>query len=49
MEEENKLVFYMEKMVRVCCPLNTTQLKAKVAELCQTRSTPNSLQNLAIT
>ena len=24
MEEENKLVFYMEEMVRVCCPHNTT-------------------------
>ena len=40
MEEEKKLVFCTEEMVRVCCPLNTTQLKAKVAELCQIRSIP---------
>ena len=39
-EEENKLFFYMEEMVKVCCPLNATQLKTKVIELYQTKSTP---------
>ena len=38
--EEEQLVTYLEDMVRVSCPLNITELKAKVAEITQTRLTP---------
>ena len=31
---------YLEEMVRVSCPLNITQLKAKMGEITQTRLTP---------
>ena len=39
MEEETILRQYLEEMVRISCPLNTTQLKLKVAEIIQGRST----------
>ena len=40
MAEEQDLVYYMEEMVRMSCPLNTTHLKLKVMELIQTRMIP---------
>ena len=36
------LVQYLEEMIRISCPLNTTQLKLKFAEIIQTRKTPFS-------
>ena len=38
--KEEELEHYLQEMVRVSCPLNITQLIAKVVELTQTRWTP---------
>ena len=38
--KEKELVHYLEEMVRLACPLNTSQLKIKVVEMTQTRITP---------
>ena len=40
MEEEAKLVEYMEEMVKLAHPLSPNDLKLKVAEICQSRETP---------
>ena len=39
-EEEEKLVQYMEEMVKLAHPLSPNDLKLKVAEICQSRETP---------
>ena len=39
-EEEDKLVLYMVEMATLIHPLSATDLKLKVAEICQTRGTP---------
>ena len=39
-EEEEKVVAYVVEMVRLAHPLIPTDLKLKVAEICQTRYTP---------
>ena len=39
-EEEDKLVAYVVEMARLAHPLTPTDLKLKVAEICQTRHTP---------
>ena len=38
--EEEKLVHYLQEMVKVFCPLNITQLRAKVTKLTQTSWIP---------
>ena len=40
MVEEEELVKYLHKMVRVSCPLNIAELKLKVVEITQGRMTP---------
>ena len=46
MAEERQLVQYLEEMVRISCPLNSTQLKQKVAEMTQTRMTHSEMASL---
>ena len=38
--KEKKLLTYLDEMLRVSCPLNVTQLKAKVGEITRTRLIP---------
>ena len=40
MQEEADLLQYLEEMVKLVCPLNTTELRAKVVEITQTKVTP---------
>ena len=39
-QEEADLLQYLEKLVKLACPLNTTQLRAKVAKMIQTKVRP---------
>ena len=39
-DEVTELVQYLKDMVKTSCPLNTTQLRLKVAEITQARMTP---------
>ena len=39
-EEEKKLVEYKEKIVRMAHPLSPSDLKLKIAEMCQQRESP---------
>ena len=46
--KEEELVHYLQEMVRVSCPLNITQLRAKFAELSGHPSLMAFLENLGL-